>query len=62
MLVYADDNKLLAPSLTALQSMVDMCKSFGDKMVYFLIQRKPCILNFMRVLNVPYCAIPHNTY
>ncbi len=30
-LVYADDIKLLAPSLTALQSMVDICKRFADK-------------------------------
>ncbi len=55
-LVYADNIKLLAPSLTALQSMVDTCKMFGDKnglFFYFLIQRKPCVLNFMRVLNIP---------
>ncbi len=28
-------------------------KGLVTKMVYFLIQRKPCVLNFMRVLNVP---------
>ncbi len=34
-LVYADDIKLLAHNLTALQSMVHMCKHFGDKIFFF---------------------------
>ncbi len=45
-LVYADDIKLLAPSLTALQSMVDMCKRFGDKNDLFFNSKKTMCIKF----------------
>ncbi len=45
-LVYADDIKLLAPSLTALQSMVDMCKRFGDKNDLFFKSKKTMCIKF----------------
>ncbi len=46
MLVYADDMKFLAPSLIALQSMVDMCKSFGDKNDLFFNSKKTMCIKF----------------
>ncbi len=54
-LVYADDIKLLAPILTALQSMVDMCKRFGDKNYLFFNSKKTMCIKFHD------SAIPHNT-
>ncbi len=58
MLVYADDIKLLASSLTALQSMVDICKIFGDKDGLFFNSKKTMCIKFHESAN---CAIPHNT-
>ncbi len=45
-LVYADDIKLLAPSLTASQSMVDTCKRFGDKNGLFFNSKKTMCIKF----------------
>ncbi len=45
-LVYTDDLKLLAPSLTALQYMVDTCKRFGDKNGLFFNSKKTICITF----------------
>ncbi len=44
---FADDLKLLSPSLLGLQRMLNICKAFLPVLVLLLMQRRLCVLSFI---------------